>query len=154
MTDLFKANTDFLKTIERMYKDSRILYDKGEYYNCCYLCGYVLECALKYILLKFGRDENGNTFTVEQLKTQFVHKVIRLNDQLDNCISMTNGIPAKYRLDCRKNTPYMLLGRGGQKPWSPEYRYGEHPMWGKKEYCDHYMAESEYIFNFIAGIIV
>ena len=86
MIDLFKANTDFLKTIERMYKDSRILYDKGEYYNCCYLCGYVLECALKYILLKFGRDESGNTFTVEQLKTQFAHRVIRLNDQLDNCI--------------------------------------------------------------------
>ncbi len=39
---------DFLETLLRMYQDARILYEQEEYYNCCYLSGYVLECALKY----------------------------------------------------------------------------------------------------------
>lgn len=153
MSDIYKLDPDFLKTLERMYKDSRILYEKGEYYNCCYLCGYILECALKYILLKFGRDENGLPFSVNQVK-RYGHKTQTLNEQLDNCISSVNGIPPRYRLDCEKHAPYMLHGKGGHKVWDPGYRYGEHPMWEKKEYCDHYMSESEYIFRFIGEIVV
>ncbi len=29
------GQVDFLETLERMYKDSRILFQNGEYYNCC-----------------------------------------------------------------------------------------------------------------------
>lgn len=152
MGEVCKLETDFLKTMQRMYKDSRILYDKGEYYNCCYFCGYILECALKYILLKFGEDENGNQFTVENLKSNFVHKISKLNDQLNNCILETNSMPAKCRLDCNKNAPYIMKGMEGTQPWSPAYRYGEHPKWDKKEYCDHYIAESDYVFKFVAEL--
>lgn len=41
---------DFLSTLGRMYTNAKLLYRNAEYYNCCYLSGYVLECALKYLL--------------------------------------------------------------------------------------------------------
>ena len=59
---------DFLKTLQRMYKDSKILFQSGEYYNCCYLCGYILECALKYILQQYGRKQDGSSYSVDDLK--------------------------------------------------------------------------------------
>lgn len=152
MADKYKTDTDFLKTLGRMYRDSKILYENGEYYNCCYLCGYVLECALKYILLTYERDENGEPFSAAGLKKAFSHNTQRLNTQLESCMDEINSIPASLRLDCRKKTPYMLTGREGQKPWNPELRYGGHPQWDEKEYCDHYMEESNYIFGFIANI--
>ena len=31
------GKVDFLETLSRMYKDSRILFQNGEYYNRCYL---------------------------------------------------------------------------------------------------------------------
>ena len=64
------GQVDFLETLERMYKDSRILFQNGEYYNCCYLCGYILECALKYILQKFGKKQNGQLSDGELRETQ------------------------------------------------------------------------------------
>lgn len=154
MADIYKLETNFLETMGRMYRSSRILYEKEQYYNCCYLCGYILECALKYILLTFGRDENGEKFSVDMLKTNYLHNTHKLNRQLEACISSSDGIPPKYRINCRQKAPYMFEGRGGQKAWSPEYRYGEHPMWDKKEFCDHYMEESDYIFSFIMEIAI
>ncbi len=153
-SDKYGAATDFLSTLERMYKDSRILYEKEEYYNCCYLCGYVLECALKYILLKYGRDESGNIYTAGMLKTKYGHNTENMNHKLEELISVTNSILPGCRPDFKKHAPYMLVGRGGHKHWDPAWRYGEHPKWGEKEYCEHYIKESEYIFNFIAGIVI
>ena len=77
MADIYKSETNFLETMGRMYRSSRILYEKEQYYNCCYLCGYILECALKYILLTFGRDENGEKFSVDMLKTNYY--IIHIN---------------------------------------------------------------------------
>ena len=154
MMDKYKADTDFLRTMIRMYEDSRILYKNGEYNNCCYLCGYVLECALKYILLKFGKDTDGSAYTVEKIKQIYIHNLAKLIQHLEANISMLEGIPATYRLDYRKKTPYILQGGKGHKPWSPEYRYGEHPMWDKEEYCKHYIQESEYVFKFISKLVV
>ncbi len=148
-----KKETDFLKTLERMYKDSRILYDKGEYYNCCYLCGYILECALKYILLKFGRKENGEQYAPQDMKSHR-HNTASLNRQLEECISMSGGINPCYRIESERNCPYMYVGKEGYPHWNPEYRYGEHPKWDEKEYCQHYMKESEFIFQFISNIVV
>lgn len=154
MPDIYISDTDYLKTLERMYKDSRILYNAEEYYNCCYLCGYVLECALKYILLKFGKNEEGNVFTIRDMKKAFRHNIRKLNSRLDECISLDENIPSRYRIDAQRHTPCILKGKGGYKAWDPELRYGEHPMWNDKEYCEYYMRESEYVFNFIAEIVV
>ena len=81
-----KNETDYLKTLQRMYKDSRILFEKGEYYNCCYLCGYIIECALKYILLRFGRKEDGSLFSIADMKSA-AHNTNNLNQQLESWIN-------------------------------------------------------------------
>ena len=147
-----KIETNYLETLQRMYKDSRILFEKGEYYICCYLCGYILECALKYILLQFGRKADGASYTIDDLKG-FTHNTTRLNRSLESWINCTGGIAAKYRLDCRTMCPYIFVGKNGYPHWNPEYRYGEHPKWNERSYCEEYMKETEKVFRFVASIV-
>lgn len=146
------GQVDFLETLERMYRDSRILFQNGEYYNCCYLCGYILECGLKFILHRYGKKRDGQPFSINDLKS-FEHNTEKLNRELDDWLSMTAGISPAYRLDCRKKCPYIFVGVGGYPHWSPAYRYGDHIKWHEKEYCEKYMEESKYIFRFVAGIV-
>ncbi len=146
------GQVDFMETLARMYRDSRILYKNGEYYNCCYLCGYILECALKYILFRYGRKQDGGSYSVNDLKA-LAHNITRLNQTLDDQISVTRSIPASYRLDCGAKCPYIFLGHEGYPHWSPAYRYGDHPKWHEKKYCEKYVEESAYIFRFMAKIV-
>ena len=73
----FMNDPDFLATLERMYKDAKLLFEEKEYYNCCYLSGYVLECALKYILCTFGLKDDGTRYTINDAK-QFTHRIQNL----------------------------------------------------------------------------
>ena len=143
-----KRDPDFLKTLERMHHDSKLLFEEGEYYNSCYLCGYVLECALKFLLCRYGRDN----YTWADVK-QHLHKLNRLNQALEECLAITNGIPPQYRLDSSLICPYIYCGREGYSHWDPAFRYGECPAWDTREYCEHYIEESEKVFQFISGII-
>lgn len=146
------GQADFLETLQRMYKDSRILYKNGEYYNCCYLCGYILECALKYILHKYGKKQDGQPYSVNDLKAM-AHSTSKLNQELDSWLSMTGSISSSYRLDCRRTCPCIFIGQEGYPHWDPAYRYGGHVKWHEKEYCEKYMEESRYIFQFVAKIV-
>lgn len=148
-----KRDPDFLKTLERMYYDSKVLFEKGEYYNSCYLSGYVLECALKFLLCRYGRKSNGDNYTWRDVK-QHLHKLNELNHELEECLAITDGIPPQYRLDSSQMCPYIFSGREGYSHWDPAFRYGECPAWDIKEYCEHYIEESERIFRFISGIII
>lgn len=127
------VQVDFLETLERMYRDSRILFQNVEYYNCCYLCGDILECGLKYILQRFGKKSDGQAYSVNDLKN-FEHNTEKLNKALDDWLSINGGILSAYRLDYRKNCPYIFVGAGGYTHWHPTYRYGDHMKWHDKEY--------------------
>ena len=147
-----KREPDFLQTLERMKRDSKILFEEGEYYNSCYLSGYVLECALKFLLCRYGRKSNGDSYTWREVK-KHMHKLNELNHELEECLAITNGIPPQYRLDSSSMCPYIYSGREGYPHWDPAFRYGECPAWDTKEYCEHYIEESERVFRFISGII-
>lgn len=148
-----KLPPNFLETLLRMYNDAKILYSKEEYYNCCYLSGYVLECALKYILCTFGVKSDGTRYTVDDVKG-YQHRTERLNQELEQCISSSETFPNIYRLSPETICPFIFRGSGGYPPWNPKYRYGEHPKWSEKEWGDYYIAEIEQIFRFIASIAV
>ena len=147
-----KRDPDFLITLERMHRDSNLLFEEGEYYNSCYLSGYVLECALKFLLCRYGRKANGENYTWRDVK-QHQHRLIELNHALEECLAITDGIPPQYRLDSARICPYIYSGREGYSHWDPAFRYGECPAWEMREYCKHYIEESEMIFRFISGII-
>ncbi len=100
---------DFLSTLGRMYTDARLLYEKKEYYNCCYLSGYVLECALKYLLYKFGLKSDGSRYTINDVK-QYTHGIQNLNRELEQCISFVSGIPSQYQLMPENICPYIFSG--------------------------------------------
>ena len=72
---------------------------------------------------------------------------------IEECLAITDGIPPQYRLDSARICPYIYSGREGYSHWDPAFRYGECPAWEKREYCKHYIEESERIFRFISGII-
>lgn len=92
MSNLYAKPTDFLKTLERMYTDSRILYEKEEYYNCCYLCGYVLECALKFILYRCGRRLDGEVYTVDDMK-KFAHNTHGMTSHVETVVCLSQQKP-------------------------------------------------------------
>lgn len=147
------GEVNFLMTLKRMYHDSKILFQKGEYYNCCYLCGYVLECTLKYILLQYGKKHDGQSYTVNDLKA-FRHNTDKLNQELDDWLSMTETIMPAYRLEGRTKCPYLLVGKEGFPAWNPKYRYGDYDKWNEKEYCEKYLAESEYLYRFVTEMVL
>lgn len=148
-----KREPDFLKTLERMYRDSKILFEKEEYYNSCYLCGYVLECALKFLLCRYGRKSSGETYTWRDAK-KHLHKLDEMNQKLEEFLAITEGIPPQYRFDSSQICPYIFSGREGYSHWDPAFRYGECPAWDSKEYCKHYIEESEKIYQFIKEIVI
>ncbi len=145
--------TDYLSTLQRMYTDAKILYEKGEYYNSCYLSGYVLECALKHILLSYGRKEDGGAYTLNEVK-RFLHNTVKLNKYLDDWASIAGGVEARYRFDSRKLCPHIFVGEGGYPKWDPKYRYGEHPQWEQEPFCRKYIQDIENIFRFISNLVL
>ena len=148
----FKNDPDFLSTLERMYTDAKLLYENAEYYNCCYLSGYVLECALKYLLCTFGLKSDRTPYTIDDMKRIFAHGTQKLNHALEQCISSGAGIPATYQLMPERMCPYIFAGASGYPPWNPMYRYGEHPMWSTEEWSTYYMNEIDAIFKFISSV--
>lgn len=146
------GQTDFLGTLKRMYEDSRILFYEGKYYNCCYLCGYVLECTLKYILLKHGKKHDGQPYTIGDLK-RLSHDTEKLNRELDDWLSMADGVLPSYRLEGGRECPY-LMGKKGYPAWNPKYRYGDYSKWNEKEYCEKYLQESDYLFRFVTEMVL
>ena len=145
--------TDYLSTLQRMYKDAKMLCDNKEYYNSCYLAGYVLECALKYILMNYGEKAHGEKYTLDELKGA-AHNTVKLNKYLDDWLSMAEGIEARYRFDSRVICPHIFIGEGGYPQWDPKYRYGEHPQWESESFCQKYICDIENIFRFISNVII
>ena len=76
---------DFLKTAERMYNDSQLLFEGRRWFNSCYLSGYVGECYAKIILSK----ELG-----ESIRT---HSLDELNSQLQRIMQYEN-VPSRYKI--------------------------------------------------------
>lgn len=148
-----KRDPDFLQTMERMYRDAKILFEKGEYYNSCYLSGYVLECTLKFLLCHYGRKSNGERYTWTDVKKKFSHGLKDLNQALEECLAVTEGIPPQYRLDSAQMCPYIFCDSEERLRWNPAFRYGEYPAWDTREYCEHYIEEIEALFRFVGGII-
>lgn len=143
---------DFLKTLIRMHKDSKMLFEQGEYYNCCYLSGYVVECALKFILLKFGNDEEGKPYTIEKIKS-YTHKINKLNEQLWMCVGIENRIPSQTRVNFLRLCKYICTSIDGWPGWNPKYRYGEHPKWFEREWSEQYIHEVDKVMEIIKEII-
>lgn len=149
----FMNKPDFLNTLERMYTNAKLLYEHEQYYNCCYLSGYVLECALKYILCEFGIKSDGTRYTIEDIK-RYSHSAHKLNQGLSECASFVSGIPSRFQLMPEVKCPYIYAGASGYPGWDPKYRYGEHPKWTEKEWSTHYITEIESVFRFIASIAI
>ncbi len=96
-----------------------------------------MECALKYILLTYGRKADGEKYTLTEIK-KVAHNTVKLNTYLDDWISVTDGIEARFRFNSRIICPHIFTGEGGY----PKYRYGEHPQWELQSFSLNYIRDN------------
>ena len=142
------GTADFQATMEIMYKGGILLYVNGLYYISCYIFGYVIECGLKYLLQRYGINASGNPYSLEDI-TKMSHIIDRLTGAVANITNLPNTLRTGLTTKCK----YICLGSGGYPPWNPKYRYGEHPMWGTKDWCTHYKEEADYFYNELSTYI-
>lgn len=147
-------NTDFLKTCDKMYASATTLSNNQEYYNSCYLSGYVIECYLKQIILKYAIKSDGTNYTVDEIKAKYAHKIHVLIRDLKDCINVNASIPASCRIDLNIMCKTICIGTGGHPKWDPRYRYGEHSAWDDKSYSDCYINEIKQLYNILSSLRV
>lgn len=62
--------SQYFNTAERMYKSSKILHDNKQFFNACYLAGYVVECFQKTVIEILNQDPK-KIHDLEDLKRQY-----------------------------------------------------------------------------------
>jgi len=106
--------TDLQKIAEMRLEDARVLMENGHYAGAYYLCGYVVECALKAcIARKIREHEFPDKKTVNDSYTHDLTRLLHLagldetkfdDSQLDLNWSLVKdwSEESRYRIDTRK----------------------------------------------------
>ncbi|MDM8565799.1 hypothetical protein QUF74_09110 [Candidatus Halobeggiatoa sp. HSG11] len=108
---------NFYKTALRTSKSSKTLHDNSEYFNACYLGGYVVECYSK-ILLKYAYS-----LTNEDLKKEFKHDLKRTTREIEilrQDQTISDLINPAYLIDLNNICNIIITG---QNKWDPIKRY-------------------------------
>ena len=144
-------HTDFMLTLDRMYASSTLLNDNQNYYNSCYLAGYVVECYLKQIIYLYAAKDDGSNYSITDIKV-YQHRLDKLVTDLSDTINIASGIPAACRIDIKALCRTICTGTGGYPQWNPKYRYGEHPAWDDKNYAGDYQKEIAQLYQDISSL--
>lgn len=131
---------DFFDTCGRMFASATTLNGNHEYYNSCYLSGYVVECYLKHLILTFGTKDDGTDFSIDDIRKDYGHNLQSLIHDMNDFISINPNIPASCRFDLNVECS-AIVGTSGQLKWHPNYRYGEHPKWSDESCSGAYISE-------------
>ncbi|MBN2617365.1 MAG: hypothetical protein JXR64_03525 [Spirochaetales bacterium] len=108
---------NYYKTSRRTALSSNILHSNGEFFNSCYLAGYVLECYTKLLLKK------ALNLTDEDLKKEFSHDIKKLNKTitiLKEDPSAYGLLDTSYLIDLTSTCSRMI---SGTNRWDPNKRY-------------------------------
>lgn len=108
---------NYYKTAKRTSKSSMTLHQNNEYFNSCYLGGYVLECYTKLLLKK------ALNLSDLDLKKEFSHDIKKLNKLIKTLSADPSAIgllDTKYLIDINLNCTLMI---SGNKKWDPNKRY-------------------------------
>lgn len=97
----------FRQAADERWKDARCLHDNKRFEGAIYLCGYVLECFLKFLLCELRNDKSMDSEEAKQLG----HDLVRLLDA-----SGLRGVLVQ-NLDLR-----LALDRINNR-WATEMRY-------------------------------
>lgn len=102
---------DFQELAELHLQHGRALLDAGLYSGAYYICGYVVECALKACICK---DTSVFDFKPEEVKKARSHEF----DDLIALAKLTQGIRAERNADTHLDVNWKVV-----EDWSVESRY-------------------------------
>lgn len=102
---------DFQELAELHLQHARALLDAGLYSGAYYICGYVVECALKACICK---DTSVFDFKPEEVKKARSHEF----DDLIALAKLTQGIRAERNADTHLDVNWKVV-----EDWSVESRY-------------------------------
>lgn len=108
---------DFKITARRMAQSSITLHQASEFYNACYLGGYVVECYTKIIIGILGvshRNEHRIDLLINNVESNYL---------LMNSTATTQLTKAKVMSDLSSDFS------GIQSTWHPIKRYGGAGLW-------------------------
>ena len=88
--------------------DARCLHDEGRFDGAVYLCGYAVECSLKFALCKKRGEPSLELSEAKQLG----HKLLELLDRTE------------LRKELLQNKDLWRAFESINNQWSPELRYG------------------------------
>jgi hypothetical protein len=128
---------NYYKTARRTALSSKTLHNNGEFFNSCYLAGYVLECYTKLLLKK------ALNLTDVDLKKEFSHDIKKLNQIitiLKEDPSAYGLLDTKYLIDITSTCNSMV--RGTNK-WDPNKRYNtDETIWNSSVSNEYQLSVS------------
>ena len=121
---------DFQKLTQERLKDAQALLQKERYSGAYYLCGYVIECALKACIAKQTRqfDFPPERKVVDAVYTHDLTKLIK-----------SAGLEDSHRKDL-ENDEELKVYWSVLEQWSEASRYGEYD---RKRALDIYQAVAD-----------
>lgn len=124
---------NYKDTVYRMSKSATVLYKDKQWFNTCYLAGYVAECYCKEILLL--AEQEGYHFSNAGRVREFSHKLDKLKDEV-NLIALVSGVASAYCIDVQKECPTIYAN------WNPNKRYQSNShMFNQEVTADKVMNE-------------
>ena len=83
---------DYTKTALRMGSSSKALHNANEFYNACYLGGYVIECYQKILLKLLGNPGHGHHIPslINSAETTYLSSSSTIAGQLNRLGVMVN----------------------------------------------------------------
>jgi len=135
---------NFRITAERTGKSSATLHEAGEFYNSCYLGGYVIECYQKILLQllgsteqeRFGHAVNGKLLT--NVQTYYLAHGSSMANQL-NTIGISSNLGALFSSVISS--------------WNPTHRYDDSHGWNEPTSIN-YQAEVKLALQLLAKLQV
>ncbi len=100
------AANRFRQAADERWKDARCLHDNKRFAGAIYLCGYVLECFLKFVLCKLRKNHEIGLDEAKRLGHD-------LNQLLDAC-----GLGAALQQNADMWVAFIRINS-----WTPEMRY-------------------------------
>ena len=102
-------------TAERTQRSSKALHDSENYFDACYLAGYVVECYMKVLYKHVTKNDPA-----------LVHDLSKLKSQLKGIkkVSTATALQKKgFWLDVEQYCQRIC------KDWDPKYRYDDAHPW-------------------------
>jgi hypothetical protein len=110
-------------TAIRMYDSSKILHTNLDYFNACYMAGYVIECYAKIII---SIVYTAQTIEIAHLYRHSIKDLDREIKYVLNDSNIGSVINPKYILNIDSNFPDICKGIA---KWDPFKRYDDSYPW-------------------------